>query len=179
MNAETTAWCDQYIGDNASPCCMPVSRICPSLGLAGCSSLSAAMTTSCSCLCVSGQLVSFVALTAAGPGCTDKGAASDTYQMAFAFGFAPDIITAGTCYFKRLVAKDFVITSTSVIPQPTEDPDLLPAEASSPEQQSYIAKELSWQLDAMAWFCLVHLTCIYLASKFLHTVPCGLLDIAE
>ena len=123
--------------------------------------------------------LSFVALTAAGPGCTDKGAASDTYQTAFAFGFAPDIITVGTCYFKRLVAKGFTMTNTSVIPQPTEDPDLLPAKASSPEQQSYIAKELSWQLDAMAWFCLVHLTCICLASKFLHTVPCGLLDIAE
>lgn len=106
-------------------------------------------------------------LTTAGPGNTDQGAESDIYQTAFHYGFAPDIIRVGTGYFKRLAAKDFQIITEPSHPQPTDDPDLLPGSQPAAKQLvalSFKVAGLAWQ----AWFELIHLTCISLATKFLN-----------
>ena len=103
----------------------------------------------------------------AGPGNTDRGAESDLYQIAFQYGFAPDFIKAGTGYFRRLAAQGFQIDTEPSYPQPTDDSDLTPGRL--PDAKQLVAVTftgLAWQ----AWFELVHLTCIYVSTKFLHDI---------
>ena len=76
-----------------------------------------------------------------------------------AYGFAPDIIWAGTGYLKRLSQAGFVMDSG-----PLTGSALCPS-------GTVVAEEHVSVLTPEAWLRLVHLTCIYLAAKYLDFVP--------
>lgn len=97
-------------------------------------------------------------MLAAGPGSAED-ASSDIRRVGEAYGFAPDIIWAGTGYLKRLSKAAFVINSGS-----------LTGSALCPSGTTVGGEHMSW-LTPEAWLTLIHLTCIYLAAKYLDFVP--------
>ena len=102
-------------------------------------------------------------LLAAGPGCAEN--ASSTIRLIGAlYGFAPDIIWAGTGYFKRLAAEGFWIYANATSDRGSEP--LTNQTAVRP-----VAAVHAYFLCAEAWLTLVHLTCIYLAAKYIDFVP--------
>lgn len=81
------------------------------------------------------------------------------------YGFAPDIISAGTGYFRRLAAIGFLVNADA-----TADMEI---EAMLPQSTiRQVAAVHAYYLQAEAWLTLVHLTCIYLAAKYIDFVPC-------
>lgn len=98
-------------------------------------------------------------LLAAGPGCAEN-ASSSIRLIGAVYGFAPDIIWAGTGYFKRLAAAGFLINAQASRRADTVVAALRP-----------VAAAHACYLHAEAWLTLVHLTCIYLAAKYIHFVP--------
>ena len=97
-------------------------------------------------------------LLAAGPGCAQH-ASSAIRLIGAVYGFAPDIIWAGTGYFKRLAAAGFLIP-------PASQGNDTGFDALRP-----VAAVHACLLCTEAWLTLVHLTCIYLAAKYIDFVP--------